>query len=305
MVFVWLIAAILACLALLPVLLELRRKMPDPRAAPGDFARLSGGVTHYRWLGPVRGPVAIAVHGQTTPSPAWYSVAEELAGLGYRVLVYDLYGRGYSGNPKGRQDEAHFVTQLTELLADQGVEDDITLLGYSMGGGIATLFAARNPHRIKRLILFAATGVLISKGRLSRFMLATPILGDWLFHMVALPAFRKQLRATLGNPTEVENIARIQLDQLDRRGFWPAVISSSRGGFIDGLEAEHRKLAETGVPVVALWGEADDLIPLASVGLLAQWNRQARQEVIKGAGHGLPYTHGRQCIRLLSSILRE
>lgn len=305
MAWIWLIAALLLVLALLPVALELRRKMPDRTAAPGAFAHLASGVTHYQWIGPVRGPVAVAVHGQTTPSPAWYSVAEDLGRLGYRALVYDLYGRGYSDNPKGRQDEAHFVIQLTELLADQGIGEDITLLGYSMGGGIATRFAAQNPHRIKRLILFAAAGVHITEGRLSRFMRGTPVIGDWLFHMVALGAFRKQLRATLDDPTEVEGIARVQLAELDRRGFWPAVVSSSRGGFIEGLEAEHRQLADAGVPVVALWGELDDVIPISSVGQLAQWNRNARQEVIVGAGHGLPYTHGRECIGLLSGILRE
>lgn len=304
MAWIWLIAALLLVLALLPVALELRRKMPDRTAAPGAFAHLASGVTHYQWIGPVRGPVAVAVHGQTTPSPAWYSVAEDLGRLGYRVLVYDLYGRGYSDNPKGRQDEAHFVIQLTELLADQGIGEDITLLGYSMGGGIVTRFAAQNPHRIKRLILFASAGVDVTEGRLGRFMREVPLLGDWLFHMAAHGQFRRQLRASQNSPAEVPEIAGIQLAQLDRRGFWPAVLSSARHG-LDRMEAEHRKLASDGVPVVALWGELDDVIPISSVGRLAQWNRNARQEVIAGAGHGLPYTHGRACIALLGGILRE
>ena len=106
-------------------------------AAPGRIARLSQGATHYTWTGPENGPVAVCVHGLTTPLQAWDGIAARLAEAGYRVLAYDLYGRGYSDRPGGTQDSAFFLRQLDDLLADQGIAGDITLLGYSMGGAIA------------------------------------------------------------------------------------------------------------------------------------------------------------------------
>ncbi|EEB85586.1 alpha/beta fold hydrolase [Roseobacter sp. GAI101] len=62
-------------------------------SAPGQFAELSRGVTHYEWVGPARGPVAVCVHGLTTPSFVWRSITKGLVLMGFRTLIYDLYGR--------------------------------------------------------------------------------------------------------------------------------------------------------------------------------------------------------------------
>ena len=126
------VLAILAVIAAAPFLREAARPRMGARArrdAPGSFVTLSQGVTHYRWLGARTGPVAVCVHGLTTPSPVWEAAAETLGQLGYRVLVYDLYGRGYSDRPRGTQDADFFARQLSDLLEDQGIEGAITLLG--------------------------------------------------------------------------------------------------------------------------------------------------------------------------------
>ena len=129
---------LLAVFAAFPLGIEARRKPMSAAArqdASGDFVTLSQGVTHYEWLGPARGPVAVCVHGLTTPSFVWRGLARGLARMGFRVLIYDLYGRGYSDRVQGRQDRVFFLRQLNDLLADQQVNGDITLVGYSMGGG--------------------------------------------------------------------------------------------------------------------------------------------------------------------------
>ena len=81
-------------------------------------------MTHYRWHGPVREPVLVAIHGLTTPSMVWDELARGFVAFGFRVLTYNLYGRGYSDAYDGTQDAAHFVKQLEELLADQDVGQD-------------------------------------------------------------------------------------------------------------------------------------------------------------------------------------
>ena len=53
------------------------------------------------------------------------------------------------------------------------------------------------------------------------------------------------------------------------------------------------------------WGRKDRVIPLSASGQLAQWNRQAKQEVVAGAGHGLPYTHPAEVVEIVKAILRE
>ena len=127
---IWELLFVLAIVAAVPFVLEARRKRigaPERRASPGKSAVLSQGVTHYQWLGPVRGPIVVAIHGMATPSTVWTEVAEGLGSIGYRVLVYDLYGRGLSDAPNGAQDAPFFLRQLTDLLANQGVGQDLTV----------------------------------------------------------------------------------------------------------------------------------------------------------------------------------
>jgi pimeloyl-ACP methyl ester carboxylesterase len=296
----------LAILAVWPFAREAMRKPMDAAArrdAPGDFVQLSQGVTHYRWVGPVRGPVAVCVHGLTTPSMVWDAVAQGLARMGYRVLVYDLYGRGYSDRAPGLQDQDFFIRQLDDLLASQGLKDDLTLLGYSMGGAIVTAFATRHPGRVRRMILLAPAGMAHDLGRLAKFTRDTPKLGDWLMLLRYPAAHRKGTEAERTLPTEVPGIIDYQQAELDKRGFIPAVLSSLRGILPRPLEEAHRSISREDIPVLAIWGRDDSVIPISAMGQLAQWNRTARHEVIEGAGHGLTYTHASAVVAAIEAEL--
>ncbi|MEX0285773.1 MAG: alpha/beta fold hydrolase [Paracoccaceae bacterium] len=290
------IAVLLILLALLaaPFVGEaLRRPMSAEarRQAEGKFVTLSLGVTHYDWIGPADAPVAVCVHGLTTPCFVWRGIAQGLVAMGYRVLIYDLYGRGYSDRPRGPQDRAFFLGQLDDLLASQNVTGPITLLGYSMGGRIAAAWAADNPDRIQQLILIASAGVMVAPGRLATFIRGTPIFGDWLMYAFFPRNHRKETELERDLPSSVDNIVDRQQEELHYRGFVPAVLRSFRGILSSTAEADHRALGAAGVPVLAIWGGDDPLIPKSSAGRVAEWNHDVRQEVIDNAGHGVTYTH--------------
>lgn len=298
--------AALAVVAVWPFAREAMRKPMDAdarRDAPGDFVQLSQGITHYRWVGPVRGPVAVCVHGLTTPSKVWDAVANGLALMGFRVLVYDLYGRGYSDRAPGLQDQDFFLRQLEDLLDDQGITEDVTFLGYSMGGAIVSAFAARHPERVLRLILLAPAGMGHDLGKMARFTRDTPILGDWLMLLRYPAAHRQATEAERTLPTEVDGIIDYQQAELAKRGFVPAVLSSLRGILPRPLEEAHRQISREGIPVLAIWGRDDKVIPLRAMAQLTQWNRMARHEVIDGAGHGLTYTHAGAVLRAIEAGL--
>ena len=144
-----------ALILLAPILAE------ASRAVMGQFqektevalANLPNGATHYTWSGPETGPVVVCIHGISTPSFVFAATQRSLAALGYRVLTYDLYGRGHSAHPLGKQDAAFFLDQLDHLLRHQEVTGKITLLGFSMGGQVAAAYAAENPDRVSQLVL--------------------------------------------------------------------------------------------------------------------------------------------------------
>lgn len=301
---IWLFLIVIVLVAV-PFGLEAMRKAPDRAEAPGQFVQLSQGITHYRWIGPVRGPVIVAIHGVSTPSPIWTAIAEGLGQIGYRVLIYDLYGRGYSDAPPGPQNRQFFMRQLGDLLASQGLEDDLTLIGFSMGGSIATSYAASYPERMKRLILIAPAGIELEVDGFTRFCTRTPILGDWLWRAVAGWRMAREIDKTSGTPTEVPDLSAVQRAQLRRTGYLPAVLASRRGILSETLETEHRKLGHDDVPTVSLWGDRDPVIPMRALGTLTQWNRLVRQEVVAGADHWLPATHATQAVGILRDILRE
>lgn len=298
-------AVTLACLgaAALPGYLELRRQEVSALRgqATGAFADLPGGMTHYQWFGPDDAPVAVCIHGLTTPSFVWQGLTPHLTAAGLQILTYDLYGRGFSDAPRGRQSGHFFTQQLGNLLDQQGIDVPVTLIGYSMGGAIAASFAAAHPERTHRVILIAPAGMGHDLGLVARLTRDVPLLGDWAFHLGYPAHLRKGIEVERHLPGSVEDIAEKQAAQLDRRGYLRSVLSSVRGQLRRPLEEDHRKIAANGTPVAAVWGRDDRVIPLRAMGTLAQWNRNARQEVIDGAGHGLTYTHTDQ---LAQAILR-
>jgi len=298
---------ILGGLAAWPMIVENQRKDADAfrSQAPGRYAKLSQGVTHYQWLGPARGPVVVAVHGLTTPSPVWYAIAEKLSALGYRVLVYDLYGRGFSDAPKGEQDGDFFAQQLEDLLDHQDLADDVTLMGYSMGGSIVTHFARFNPERVRRLVLLAPGGMRLIEDRLTEFSRKTPVLGDWLHATLGVRAERRALRKQLGQTFDIKGIIELQLAEYESRGFVRSVLSSRRNMLADVQELAHRAIGRADIPVTAIWAENDEVIPLKSLGILTQWNRTVRQEVIPDADHRIGYTHTTEVVAFLRDVLRE
>lgn len=272
-----------------------RRRLVDLRATmPGRLVPLSQGQTHAQWHGPEEGPVLVCVHGLSTPSFVWAPLLPHLTGLGYRVLTYDLYGRGYSDRVPGRQDSAFFQRQLQDLLDAEGVAEPFALAGYSMGGAISTAFTAACPGRVSRLILLAPAGLGLALGRFSDVVTRSPIFGDWMIEVLGAKALRGGYGGGDGENPIADAITNRALDELAVEGTLRAILSAQRGILSDDQSNLHGDLAAKNVPVLAIWGEADTVIPIRSLDRLSVLNPLARQVVLADADHRLTYTHTTQ-----------
>ncbi len=294
---------VLACLALLPIVAEaVRRPMSAARQAnaPGEIAHLPQGATHFRWSGQAGRPVAICVHGLSTPSFVFAATERSLVALGYRVLSYDLYGRGFSARARGRQDVGFFLTQLRALLQHQEVSGPFTVLGFSMGGQIATAFAARD-DRVERLILVAPSGLAETAG--PGPIWSVPVIGDWMTRVWGGLALRRELVEHRSLATVIPDFEDRQAAETRMRGYLPALLSSRRHTL--GVRAldDHRRVAEAGLPVLAIWGSADPVIPRSALGELSRLNPTAQHVEIKGAGHNLLQTHPSEVTAALKAHL--
>lgn len=295
------ILALLALVAALPVLAEQARRPMNAalRArAPGRIARLRSGDTHFRWTGPEEGPVAVLVHGLSTPSYVFAATERSLAALGYRVLAYDLYGRGYSARPWGRQDRAFFVRQVRALLSEEGATGPLTLVGFSMGAAIAAAFAAEEED-VAALVLVAPAGLVPS----ARTVWTWPVLGDWLTRVAGGWRLRRELVEHRTTPTVVPDLEDRQAAETRVRGYLPALLSSRRHLLAVAADEHHRRVAAKGVPVLAIWGTEDPVIPRRAMGRLAELNPDARHVEVKGAGHNLLQTHPSQVAEALWNFL--
>jgi pimeloyl-ACP methyl ester carboxylesterase len=291
----------------IPLVMEIARlpmNEDERENAPGQFATLPKGITHFEWTGPENGPVVVCIHGLTTPSFVWQSTARGLAEAGYRVLTYDLYGRGYSDRPMGRQDPAFFLQQLNNLLKDQKVTGDLAVIGYSMGGAIASLFAAARPDDIRQVVLLAPAGMTPVGDGILGFMVRTPVIGTWLMMMLYPHLLKRGIAKEKDLPTTVKDISYLQKTELDYRGFVPSVLASLRGMLNTVLQDTHEKLHAEGIPVLAIWGAQDDVIPLSAKDQLLAWNADSLQYVIEDAGHGLTYTHTDEMLEQVKLFLK-
>ncbi|MEO1024848.1 MAG: alpha/beta hydrolase [Pseudomonadota bacterium] len=297
--------AIAALILLAPLLAEAMRAATGlfrPKAS-ASLAHLPNGATHYTWSGPETGPVVVCIHGISTPSFVFAATERSLAALGYRVLTYDLYGRGHSAHPVGKQDAAFFLSQLEHLLQHQEVTDEITVLGFSMGGQIAAAFTAENPDRVNRLILVASSGLAPTETTGQNALWTAPLIGDWLTITFGGIALRRELVEHLNFATVVPNYEDLQAAQTRQRGYLPAILSSRRHLLGKSAASDHKRIARARIPVLALWASDDPNIPLAAMGALAQINPEAQHVQIPGAGHSLLQTHPREIAEALKDHL--
>ena len=276
----------------LPVLDETAR-LRIPKNIRGDFVRLTDGVTHYQWHGAQDATPIVLVHGFSNASYTFGPIADFLVDQNFRVLTYDLYGRGLSDRPDGPYDLELFDRQLTELLDAEGTSEPVHLLGYSFGGAIVANFAGTQSKRLKSIIFIAPAGSSPppSKGGVSYFVSAvtTPILGDWVMHVLG-PRLVGGTRVALG-ATSLPDRFWILSDQQERyAGYYGALLSTIRNAPVfGGAAAIYKKVGKTDIPVFTIWGEDDHQAAFAQWVDLKRSIPQLEIHAIPDADHSLPY----------------
>lgn len=251
--------------ALYPFVRNLLREEPLNKkhrdALAGEhFAALPSGTTHYAWLGPEDGPVVVLIHGFCTPMFIWNRNVEALAQGGFRVLRYDLYGRGYSDRPWTRYTMALFARQLRELLEAERVTGPVSLVGLSMGGAIALDYAAEHPERVSKIVLVAP--VCFNDPPSAARLLAFPGCADWIMAAFGKRFFLKTIPGMLGTDREAARAFEAAYkEQFRFRGCVRALVSTLRHGPVMRQEALYERAASrVKCPGLLLWGTADEVI---------------------------------------------
>jgi pimeloyl-ACP methyl ester carboxylesterase len=261
---------------------------PTRRELGGSFIQLSDGYTHYRLEGPIGGPPVVLIHGFSVPLFNWDHTVPALIRTGFRVLRYDLYGRGLSDRPRTNYTKELFDRQLHELLAALKIKTPVDLVGLSMGGAVATIFAARHPDKVAKLALFAPVGFPVNipfTGKLVRL----PILGPYLMRAVGDRTLLKSVRKGLHSKDKFpEYLDKFKI-QMAYHGYKRAIVSTLQHFDLSNQATEFKKAGQHPRPVQVFWGKADRIVPYDNSVKVLETLSRATLFSVADAGHVLPY----------------
>lgn len=251
--------------------------------APGRFVMLTDGVTHYELAGPAEGPWVVLIHGFSVPSFIWDPTFAGLADAGFRVLRYDLFGRGYSDRPNVVYNQALFNRQLSELLTALMPGATVNLVGLSMGGGIAVNFTAHYPERVRKLALIDPSGMPMRLPMAGR-LLYIPLLGEWLIDRFGENLIIMGMARDVYARDKAPELAPRYREQMRYHGFKRAILSTWRRGQIFAMTDVYEAVGRQNHPVLLLWGRGDRTVPFTVSEKVRQVIPQAEFHSIN-AGH--------------------
>lgn len=145
----------------------------------GTYIKLSEGYTRYEISGPDTGKLIVLIPGAGIGYYVWNKNFDYLVSKGYRVLRYDLYGRGYSERLNKEYTEEILTNQLSELINTFSKNNKkTTLISASMGSTVALNYADHFKDKVERLILIDPASLGMSK---APWYISTPLVSDLLF----------------------------------------------------------------------------------------------------------------------------
>lgn len=232
------------------------------RLTDGSYVQLPEGVTHYELGNPNSDPTVVLVPGFSVPyfifDPTFYFLVQH----GFRVLRYDLFGRGFSDRPYANYDIDFFVNQLLDLLDALPLTGPVSLVGLSMGGPITAEFTARYPERVVKWVLIDPAGAgLVVHSRLLD-VVAVPAIGEILLSLVGSGGMVKNVASDFFGKKLVEPFQERYRIQMHYKGFRRAVLSSIRNNMLGSFMDTYRRAGKLDKPTLLLWGRHDTTVSL-------------------------------------------
>jgi pimeloyl-ACP methyl ester carboxylesterase len=253
------------------------------------FHTIHGHRRAYRMMGD--GPALLLLHGIGDSSASWVPLMPALAER-YTVIAPDLLGHGNSARPRADYSVAAYANGMRDLLEVLGVER-ATVVGHSLGGGVAAQFAYQYPDRCERLVLVASGGVARAVTPFLR--VASAPFAEFVLPLMQLPLGRLGARAII-------EVLRVSGHDLGRdseelkRVFDAFPDTAARVAFTRTLRSvvdwrgqvvtlrDRCYLAEA-MPIMIVWGTRDAVIPVHHAKAAHAAMPGSRLVIFEGAGH--------------------
>lgn len=238
------------------------------------FLTLSPGLTvHVRDQGLRTGRALVLIHGSNASLHTWEPWVERLQGQ-YRLITLDLPGHGLTGaNPNGRYDTASYVDVVDQVMQRLGVPHAV-VIGNSMGGAVSWNYALSHPEKVDALVLVDAAGAPSAKSRnmpIGFRIARMPVLRNLAEIITPRSMFEASLKTSVYDPAFATPQMVDRYWELNRYPGNRAATMARFAQMSQNRAATPARLAAIKVPVLIMWGQEDNLIPVAA----ARWFHKA------------------------------
>jgi pimeloyl-ACP methyl ester carboxylesterase len=257
------------------------------------------------------GPALLLLHGLGCDHTTWDPVIDALAKR-YTVIAPDFLGHGQSDKPRADYSLGGFANGMRDLLTILGI-DRVTVVGHSLGGGVAMQFAYQFPERTERVLLVAPGGL---GPEVTLAIRAVTLPG---FHqgigLLTLPVVRQAVHASLRGASrsglsalrdlgEVADIIESWRDPGTRRAIRHLVrgVVDLRGQIVTMRDRGYLTQA---MPMCIVWGSDDRVMPVSHAELAAEFAPSARVEIIPNAGHFPHKDHPERFVKIANDFIKS
>ncbi|KAG0255721.1 hypothetical protein BG011_004962 [Mortierella polycephala] len=289
-----------------------RAVYPEDYYPGGEYADLSFGETHYFLFGPEDGKKIVFVHGLSTPASVYNKTANHMANQGYRVLLYDLYSRGYSVGPGADHDPLLYVTQLRDLLRHVGWKK-CNFVGLSLGGGIVASYSYQFPDTVESITFIAPGGLLLPSeipwvGKIFLMPYSEDIFSHksfkGYFSLKNIESMKAEFKNEKCVPASIEEACEILALQFKHHaGYARGLMSTLRRFPLTALRPQYALSQQQSYPVQVIWGTKDSVVPVTTVETIQQLIPRIKVTKVEGATHSITMTHPEAVIQQLEGFV--
>jgi pimeloyl-ACP methyl ester carboxylesterase len=258
-----------------------------------------------------QGPALLLLHGLGCDHTTWTPVIEKLAKK-YTVIAPDLLGHGRSAKPRADYSVGGYANGMRDLLTVLNI-DKVTVLGHSLGGGVAMQFAYQFPERTERMVLVAPGGLgpevtpMIRMVGLPGFKTAMAVLTLPGIRHVGMAGMRALSRSGLSLTHDLDEVADIY-ESFKDAGARSAIshvvraVVDTRGQIVTMVDRAYLTQA---MPMLVVWGTEDKVIPVKHADTVAAIAPGAQVEVLGNSGHFPHKDHPDLFVKIVNDFVRS
>jgi pimeloyl-ACP methyl ester carboxylesterase len=256
------------------------------------------------------GPVLLLLHGLGCDHTTWQPVIHALS-RHYTVIAPDLLGHGRSDKPRADYSVGGYANGMRDLLTVMGI-DKVTVVGHSLGGGVAMQFAYQFPERTERMILVAPGGLgpevtpAIRAITVPGFGAAMAVLTLPGLRHLTTTGLRVLATSGLSAARDLDEVAAIidSFKDTKARSAIRQVVSAVVDWRGQVVSMADRAYLTAAMPMCVIWGTDDSVIPVRHAGNAAELAPGCTVEVIGNAGHFPHKDHPQRFVKIVDDFIR-